>query len=301
MSKTTKSPKQLLHTAYSIGQKSLPLRWHKFSPKTFSPAQLFACLVLKAFYQLDYRATERMLRDFPAIGAEIGLTKAPDHTTLCKAEKRLLDDEKTQELLRNTIKQSLTPNKMRRLVELAAIDGSGFESRHISQHYLKRQNLTGKEMPHKKHPKLSILVDTKSHLVLSMKTSRGPKPDIVDFDSLLEQAVEIAEIQCLVADKGYDSEKAHEVAREKFDIETLIPPRLGWKYNNPPTGKYRSLMAKVFPSKEYGQRWQVETVFSMVKRLLRSSLTARNYLSQCREMSLRVLTLNIMILRFYAL
>ena len=46
----------------------------------------------------------------------------------------------------------------------------------------------------------------------------------------------------------------------------------------------------------YGQRWQVETVNSMIKRLLDSALTARTYWSQCREISLKAITLNVMIL-----
>jgi hypothetical protein len=48
--------------------------------------------------------------------------------------------------------------------------------------------------------------------------------------------------------------------------------------------------------KRYGQRWQVETVNSMLKRMLGSALRARSYWSRSREMTLRVLTLNIMIL-----
>jgi len=46
----------------------------------------------------------------------------------------------------------------------------------------------------------------------------------------------------------------------------------------------------------YGQRWQVETVNSMLKRLLGSALRARKYWSRGREIALRLLPLNIMIL-----
>ncbi|MEW6360465.1 MAG: transposase, partial [Planctomycetota bacterium] len=47
---------------------------------------------------------------------------------------------------------------------------------------------------------------------------------------------------------------------------------------------------------QYGQRWQIETAFSMIKRLLGSALRARYYHSQCREMYLRVITFSLMIL-----
>ena len=48
---------------------------------------------------------------------------------------------------------------------------------------------------------------------------------------------------------------------------------------------------------KYGQRWQVETVNSMVKRRLGSALRARKYQSQCRETMLRAITHNVMIVR----
>jgi hypothetical protein len=56
-------------------------------------------------------------------------------------------------------------------------------------------------------------------------------------------------------------------------------------------------MKRILPRSRYGQRWQAETTNSMLKRLLGSSLRARSYWSQCRELILRALTLNTMILR----
>ena len=51
--------------------------------------------------------------------------------------------------------------------------------------------------------------------------------------------------------------------------------------------------------KDYGkycQRAQVETSFSMLKRRLGAAVNARKYWSQCRELFLKVLTHNIMLL-----
>ena len=47
---------------------------------------------------------------------------------------------------------------------------------------------------------------------------------------------------------------------------------------------------------KYGQRAQVETSFSMLKRRLGAAVNARKYWSQCRELFLKVLTHNIMLL-----
>ena len=55
-------------------------------------------------------------------------------------------------------------------------------------------------------------------------------------------------------------------------------------------------MQRRFPKKLYGQRWQIETVFSMLKRNMGASLRARRYHTQSREIRLRILTHNIMIL-----
>jgi transposase len=48
---------------------------------------------------------------------------------------------------------------------------------------------------------------------------------------------------------------------------------------------------------KYGQRWQVETVNSMIKRLLGSALRARVEANQFREIILRSITHNVMIVR----
>jgi hypothetical protein len=47
---------------------------------------------------------------------------------------------------------------------------------------------------------------------------------------------------------------------------------------------------------KYGQRAQVETSFSMIKRRLTTTVNARQYWSQGRELWLIVLTYNVMLL-----
>ena len=78
-------------------------------------------------------------------------------------------------------------------------------------------------------------------------------------------------------------------------IRTLIPAERGRPSDKPPAGRWRRRMRQRFDKKKYGQRWQVETANSMIKRLLGSALRARGYWSQCREIILRVITHNVMI------
>ncbi len=104
-------------------------------------------------------------------------------------------------------------------------------------------------------------------------------------------------VETLLADAGFDSERSHCRAREEYGLRTLIPPIRGRPTDQLPRGRWRRLMATRFNRHKYGQRWQIETVNSMLKRLLGSALRARTYWSQNREITLRVLTHNIMILR----
>jgi hypothetical protein len=101
-------------------------------------------------------------------------------------------------------------------------------------------------------------------------------------------------LKILTADAGYDSEQSHVFGRER-GIRTIIPPRAGRQTDKLPKGKWRKIMATRFNKSLYGQRWQVETVNSMIKRNLGSALRARSYWSQCREMMLRLFVHNVSI------
>jgi len=303
MGKTSKSPLKVIKKAHDIGLGAFEEYSHPKSPQKFTQPQLFACLVLKAFFQTDYRGIEEILLDLPNLVESIGMKSVPHFTTLQKAEKRLLDKKSTRQLLQQTIEETLTPTQMRRIVELAAIDGSGFESRHVSRYFVKRRwskrTDSELEMSYSKYPMAGIVCDCANHMILAIKADRGPKPDIIHFKQLLKDAAELVDIRTLLADAQYDSERSHEFAREFMGIESIIPPKRGERYRITPKGKWRRTLKACFPKEKYGQRWQVETVFSMIKRLLGAALKARKYHSQCRELHLRAIAHNIMILRSF--
>ena len=183
--------------------------------------------------------------------------------------------------------------------ELAAIDSTGLETRHASAYYTRRCN---RHRGHYKHrfPKLSAVCDTKTHLILSAFVNRGPKPDHIEFVDTLIPATQRQRIKVLVGDAGYESEGAHRLCREQLGVVSIFPttprgrPHLDGKANTV-TGRYRREMFYHFPRKLYGQRWQIETTFSMFKRLLGSALRSRKRYAIDREIVLRVLTINLMI------
>jgi hypothetical protein len=294
MSTTTKSPKKVARTAYKIAKSTLPEFAHRYSPKKFSQPQLFVCLVLKIFFKTDYRGITAILEDNRQLCKSFGLKSVPHFTTLQKVSKKLLDAKLADQLLTATVKHTK--------IDLAAIDSTGLDAGYISRYFVRRRrskqlNLW-EDTIYRRWPKLAVVCDCKNHLILSAVTTRGPSVDINQFCKTLKPAAEKFDIKQLLADAGYDSEANHKYAREIYEIETIIPA----KYGRPtltgklPKGKYRQQMRTNFDKETYGQRWQVETVFSMIKRNFGSAIRARRYWSQCHEMMLMVLTHNLAII-----
>lgn len=276
----------------------MPQYSHLYSPKKFTQPQLFACLVLKEFCRRDYRGIVVMLHDLPDLCQTIELWVVPHFTTLHKAAQRLLRLRFVRRLLATTLHQARRAKISQRRLWLAALDGTGLESRHISAHFLRRcaQTRTKRQKKHTRYPKVGLLCDCASHLVVAAIPGRGPSSDSVHYHRALQEALLCVSIDTLVADAGYDSEDAHIYARRELHIRSIIPATIGRPTEKPPTGYYRRLMRRCFDKKKYGQRWQVETVNSMIKRNLGSALRARSYHTQGREIILRVLAHNIMIL-----
>ena len=90
MSLTSKSPRKVALEALAAGESALPLYSHPCSPKKFTQPQLFACLVLKAFFKTDYRGLAQLLVDFPELREDLGLRAVPHFSTLCYAAQRPL-------------------------------------------------------------------------------------------------------------------------------------------------------------------------------------------------------------------
>jgi hypothetical protein len=55
VSNLLKSPRYVACRAVAIGHGALRCYAHRYSPKKYTQPQLFACLVLKAFFKIDYR------------------------------------------------------------------------------------------------------------------------------------------------------------------------------------------------------------------------------------------------------
>jgi hypothetical protein len=90
MSRTTKDPIALARVALEAGKEALSDYSCPKSPHKFTQPQLFALLVLKPFFKLDYRGTVQWLAKWAELREALGLRDVPHYSTLCYAEDRLV-------------------------------------------------------------------------------------------------------------------------------------------------------------------------------------------------------------------
>jgi hypothetical protein len=297
MSKLTKSPVTVATRALGAGKLALRRYAHKFSPKKFTQPQLFACLVLKVFFKTDYRGVAVLLRDLSDLRRALELDTVPHFTTLHKACRRLLTSPRAKRLLTRTLRRFMG---RRRRVRLAAFDSTGMECGRRSHYYVRRR-AKGDSKPQKvrysRYAKLEAAFECHTHLIIAAIPRRGPAVDVDRFVPLLEEALKRVQLTTALADAGYDSEGNHRHAREGRGVRSVIPAEIGRPSVKPPAGRYRRLMKRRLNKDycRYGQRWQAETGFSMIKRRLGSYVRGHRYGSQCRDLMLLAISYNIML------
>lgn len=296
--RTSKSPVAVARVAYEIAKQTLPPYHHPKSPKKFTQAQLLSCLVLKEFFKTDYRGIMEILLDMSDLRKTLELEPVPHFTTLQKAAHRLTRKGPLDRLMDDILEMATNIKLIKKTVRLSAVDSTGFESHYVSTYFVRRkakEHSGIRETTYSRFPKTGIVMDRHSYLVLVGIPSWGPSPDILHWKTAIREAVKRKKIFTILADAGYDSEEAHRFAREDYALRSIIPNRIGRPTKKLPTGKYRRVMATRFDKDLYGQRWNIETVNSIIKRRLGSFLRARTYWSQMREMMLRLFVYNVMV------
>jgi hypothetical protein len=281
----------------AVAAKALRPYAHKYSPKLYTQPQLFVCLVLKVFFKTDYRGVTTYLREWPELRRSIGLRGVPHFTTLHKASRRLLRVPRVRRLLRTTIRHHLG---RRRRVRRAAFDSTGLDCSYRSAYYVRRRSATSKawqRLTYRRYANLELAVDTANHVVLAACAGSGPRPDTDRYVPLLQATQRQVQVQATVADAGFDSEANHRNAPEQCGVRSFMPATIGRPWPHPPTGRYRRQLRQRL-NKDYGgygQRWQVECTNSLIKRRLTSTVAARSYWAQGRELLLIVLNYQCML------
>jgi hypothetical protein len=319
--------------AHHLARQILPSYSSKFSRHDFTQPQLFACLVLREHQRQSYRGCEALLRDAEHWCKAIGMPRVPDHNTLWRAFGVIATGAMMNQAL-DLLAQWFALAKVLRLsLRPLALDTTYFESRYVSRHFEHRRRETaaakgrrqckGPPVPPpaadkagsrtrrrstRKLPKAGFAVASACHAVLAARASTGAGADQRWLEPLLYHAWRRVPHRrfTAAADCGFDSEENHDLARRDMGLRTLIPANAGRKpkrKGTPPGGHWRRHMKRLLRTKRsrrrcgYTQRWQVETVNSMIKRNLGSALRARTPKRREREMLLRAVVHNIMLLR----
>src|SRR6516165_8891176 len=180
--------------------------------------------------------------------------------------------------------QTVAEARARRLIGAkprAAIDATGFETRHVSRYFAWRSQRSNKRRRQRAWPKLTAVLETRSHLFLAAQVSRGPSQDSPQFKPTVRAACRRCAVDTLLGDGAFDAEHNHVLARQRLGIRATVFPlnrrNTGRKW---PKTKFRRQMVRRFRRKPrgskhrrvYGQRWQIESGFSRNKRLLGSAL-----------------------------
>ena len=86
----SKSALAVAREALVAGEEALPTYASRFSRKRFTLPQLFAVLALRRFLREGYRGVCVRLGEWRELREALGLTDVPHYSTLCLAEKKLL-------------------------------------------------------------------------------------------------------------------------------------------------------------------------------------------------------------------
>ncbi|VTU01925.1 transposase is4 family protein : Marine sediment metagenome DNA, contig: S01H1_S09307 (Fragment) OS=marine sediment metagenome GN=S01H1_38270 PE=4 SV=1: DDE_Tnp_1 [Gemmataceae bacterium] len=180
------------------------------------------------------------------------------------------------------------------------MDSTGYDARPVSRYFAARE---GRPARQRHWPKLTAVVDTRTHLFLSASATRGPRQDAPQLLPVVRRAVKNVPIDTLLADAGYDAEDNHAACREALGVRSTVIA-LNWRGSRKwPRAKYRRQMVRRFRRKPkssryervYNQRVQAESAFSRNKRRLGASVAATKWANQKTEVLLKVVAHNIML------
>jgi hypothetical protein len=249
------------------------------------------------------------------------MRRVPDHNTLCRAAAAVLRQCRVGRVLDAVVRFAAAARLLGLSLKPLAGDSSTFERHHVSGHFAQRRRtperrrardrrLRGRKRDPaaalKRLPKLGVAVAAHSHLVVGVWLGTGAGCDGPHFERLLFDAWRRVPNRRFAAvfDAGYDSEANHELARRDMGVRSVIPALAGRRTGRPPAGRWRRHMRRRLlgtPRSRracgYTQRWQAETVVSMPKRNLGSALRGKTANSRKRDLRLKVLTHDLMILR----
>src|SRR6266850_1744720 len=278
----------LARLAVQIARTQMPDYANKFAPKRDTQPSLLACLCLKAFLHLDDRRCEALLASAQELRAVLGLHAVPDHATRWWCSRHKVKPRLLERLLTETVRvfqRAATPRS-----RPVAVDSTGCARAPARP---SDQLRAGQRQRARTWLKWAVAVWTDPLVRCGQVADRGPRGDHGACRPLV--APTLARLRCtrLLADGGDDSEANYRWWQEDLGIERIIPPVAGRPARGLTRRPYRRQRQLALPRQAYGQRWNVETCISVVKRRFGGAVTARRYGQQVKQILLRGMTYNL--------
>lgn len=257
------------------------------------------CAQIKALFGIDYRSLEGLARKIIEFAKK---DKAPDYTTFnirfgnLPSELEVYGEQGEQEL---------------------AIDSSGLKTQMRGEYRISKYR--GKR---KKFIKLSIAVNTKTKQVVGFSVTFEEGRDNKELPKLKEEAEKYGRIKKAWMDAGYDDKKAYWLFhREKADaiikprktadlerVKELIKERRDKLKNEASWRKREEILATLLRlnnlkeyleneegwrgKRDYGQRWIVESRYSVFKRKFNEHVFSRKIRNIYKEVAIKLSLMN---------
>lgn len=266
----------------------------RFAHPPYTPASLFAALLLREHLRLTSRSLEDLLRIAPPLRRLFGFRIVPDHSTLWWFARRHLRAELLVEALRATVARVRGfPDRAHQI----ALDSTGLWLSCTSWYFAWRAK---RDRGQRGWMKWALALSIEPQMLVAQHVRPGPCGDFSDLVPLATVANNLKPFNQVIADAGYDSEANHRFCRETLGVDSLIPAKRRRSVAILATTPYRQEMVRrlgdpgeASDRTAYRQRWKAETIMSVVKRRCGEALTARLEPTQRGQALLRGVAYNI--------
>lgn len=225
---------------------------------------------LREYLALPYRRLLDILREMPDIVEKLGLSveELPDFTTVC-ARKQALKMRVWRVLLRLSVNLFDTG-------EIQAIDSTSLAHRSSSHNYAKRVKNTFESV------KTTLLVDCSTGAILDVHCSMNlPHDTQIAWQVLMRN---LDHLGTVVADKSFDWDTLRHMLREE-GVRPVIKHREFYSLDAAHNAR--------IDDETYHRRSLVESIFFALRKRFGSTLKARTWFGQFREVVLKTAVRNI--------
>ena len=271
--------------AYEVAKATLPTYSHCKSPHRYTLPQLAACVLLGLYMKQTYRGTEQLLLTSDQLCDVLELEEVPNYATLNRTYKKitLRDWERMQQIFLRAINNGAGIEE-----EYVAIDSTYFAPTQASPTFLSK---AGRKHSH--YFTGAFAVGLFSLLILAICVGMGPSSDMPYLKPLRRKArrygVKLSKrrrLQTIVADRGFDGRDVRE--------GDIIPPiRRNNQMRDPIRIARLELVSQARMEGFYGQRWKIESVNSVIKRLFGDAVRSRSKQMQRRDVFVKGLLYNL--------